>query len=102
MSQDKPSADLLAVLLVVLGLQDTEILEKLAILDGRSLVEELRYLTRGRAFGRLKDLGDDRALPQVRIEDLSDFVPVKSLHLEQKIHGSGDADQPSRAVRTPK
>lgn len=43
-----------------LGEEVTKWLYKLAKLNGRTPVEELKDLVRRRVFGHLKDLGDDR------------------------------------------
>jgi len=54
MPPDKIDDDILSFL----GLREREILGKLAEIDGRSELAELKWLIHARAFGRLKDLGD--------------------------------------------
>jgi hypothetical protein len=86
MPPDKIEPDLLSFL----GLREKEILGKLAEMDGRTELEELKWLIRSRAFGRLKDLGDDRVSPQVFEADLSEYLEVKSLRIERVDDGAGD------------
>ncbi len=69
--------------LSVLGQKELDLLKKLAEIDGRSEIDELRWLIRARAFGRLRDLGDEHAVPLVRPEDLPEYLRVKSLRLDE-------------------
>ena len=87
-------------LLAFLGLKEREILGKLAELDGRTELEELRWLIRARASGHLKNLGDDAALPQVPEDVLSEYLHVKSLKLERDTSWSADAE--TQAQNRPK
>lgn len=75
MPPDKLEADILGFL----GLREREMLSKLADRDGRTEVEELRWLIRSRAFGQLEDLGDRRSPVQLRQSDLAQYVHVESL-----------------------
>lgn len=80
---------------IVLGWRDLEILSRLAEVDGRTKVEEMRWLIRARAFGQLKDLGDDHARPQVNESDLPEHLRVRSLDLGRLRSESGDEDDPA-------
>lgn len=83
-----------------LSLKDREILEKLAELNLRTPEDEIRSLIRGRAFGRYKDLGDDRVNPQVYEADLSEFLIVKSLRVEKVVERSRDNDPKGRTPQS--
>lgn len=76
--------------LAFLGLKEREILGKLAEMDGRTEHEELKWLIRARAFGRLKDLGDDAAPPQISEDNLAEYLHVKSTKVERSPVESGD------------
>ena len=79
---DKLEQDLLAFL----GLREREMLAKLAERDGRTDLEQLKWLIRARACGRLKDLGDERIDPQVFESDLPQIAHVKGLKIEKESH----------------
>jgi hypothetical protein len=64
-----------------LGSRVSEILGVLAKRDGRTKREELRHLICARAFGQLKDLGDDRAAPLVSEGELSERLDVRTLQV---------------------
>lgn len=98
MAQDKIDTDPL----VFLGLREREMLNKLAERDGRTDVEELKWLIRARASGHLKDLGDDRSDVRLRQNDLSQFVHVESLDLEPSAHGFDSGRSPDRGPGRPK
>lgn len=67
-----------------LGLREREMLAKLAEREGRTELEQLKWLIRARAFGRLKDLGDDRVGSLSLENELSEIVQVKNLKLERE------------------
>lgn len=83
-----------------LGLRDRAILKKLAEVELRSEVDELLWLIRARASGRLKDLGDDRFMPQVDEADLPEVIRPRAVRLERS--GAGDVVPPTPPRSTPR
>lgn len=77
-------------------------LKVLAKRDGRTEVEELKWLIRSRALGYLKDLGDDRSEVRLRQNDLSQFVSVASLEIETLGHEFDNGRNPDRGPGRPK
>lgn len=90
MPPDRLDEDLLSFL----PLRESEALQRLADIDGRTKLEELKWLIRARAFGRLQDLGDGRVDPQVFESDLSEYLQVKGLHLKREPGPSVSTDPP--------
>lgn len=85
-----------------LGLREREMLRKLSERDGRSELEQLKWLIRARALGQLKDLGDDRSEVRLRQNDLSQFVHVESLGLEPSEGGFDNGRSPDRGPARPR
>ena len=66
-----------------LGMNERKMLEKLANRSGRTELEELKWLIRSRAFGHLKDLGDDRGSFRVYETDLVPGIHVDSVEIRR-------------------
>lgn len=59
-------------------------LRKLAAIDDRDMVGELKWLIKSRAMGRLKDLGDERITPLVHEADLPHVIHAQRVTLERE------------------
>lgn len=87
-SENVPPDKLESDILAFIGLREREMLSKMAERDGRTEIEELKWLIRSRALGQLEDLGDRRSPVQLRQSDLSQYVQVESLGIESLGRGS--------------
>lgn len=96
--QDKFELDQLAFL----GLEISEMVTLLAKRDGRTPIEEVKYLIMARFSGQHKDLGDDRSPVRLHQSDLSQILRVASLDIEPSRDESDNGRSPNRGPVRPK
>lgn len=74
--------------------QEYEILKRLAAKDGRTELEELRFLIRARASGRYVDHGDYPISPVIHPDEIPQVLRVQGMKLEidGKLRKSGGID----------
>jgi len=57
-------------MLLLFGEKEGQMLTQLAQAEGRSVIEQMRFMIRARWTGRYKDLGDDRIDPRLFLNEI--------------------------------
>lgn len=89
--------------ITLLGARHLQMLEVLAKREGRTPIEQLKWMILSRWVGRYKDLGDDRVDLRRREDEMTEVeVEVESLRLEGALGGFDNASRPSPVHPTPR